>query len=300
MSDLRSQMQRAADRHDPPDDWFDHIHERVRTKRRMQLVSVGIVALGVFVTVTAVFFRQLTTEEARRPGGAPSAGGVRCSVEPTAWWGGDGSGVDVAGGNDAILLGDTAFVDGLVGGAFRLDGKGDWLEIPDDPSIEVGSRDFTVSMWVRYRSTRGEQVFAEEWIETYEQGSQEGWALTKLRNNVIGFGFGRAGGIDTKPLDLPTHTWIQVVARRMAGTMSIFVNGTLVTSAEMTNPDKVADSMATLKFGHRGSPDDPPGSPDRQGFFLNGEVDEIQLFIGRGLSDADIERVFRARSACAM
>jgi Concanavalin A-like lectin/glucanases superfamily len=300
MSDLRSQMQRAADRHHPPDEWLDHIHERVRTKRRIQRVSVGIVALGVFVAVTAVFIRQLTTEEAGRPGGAPSPAGVRCSVEPTAWWSGDGSGVDVAGGNDAILRGDTAFVDGLVGGAFRLDGQGDWLEIPDAPTIEVGSRDFTVSMWVRYRSTRGEQVFAEEWIETYEQRSQEGWALTKLRNNVIGFGFSRAGGIDTKPLDLPTHTWIQVVARRMAGTMSIFVNGTLVASAEMTNPDKVADSMATLKFGHRGSPDDTPGSRDRRGFFLNGEVDEIQLFIGRGLSDADIERVFRARSACAM
>jgi hypothetical protein len=300
MSDLRSQMQRAADRHHPPNDWLDHIHERARTNRRNQRVWAGIVALGVFVTVTAVFIRQLTTEGARRPGGTPSATGVRCSVEPTAWWSGDGSGVDVAGGNDAILHGDAAFVDGLVGGAFRLDGQGDWLEIPDDPSIEVGSEDLTVSMWVRYRSTDGEQVFAEEWIETHEQGSQEGWTLTKLRNNVIGFGFGRAGGIDTKPLDLPTNTWIQVVARRMAGTMSVFVNGTRVASAEMTNPDKVADSTATLKFGHRGGPEDTPGSRDRRGFFLNGEVDEIQLFIGRGLSDADIERVFQARSACAM
>jgi hypothetical protein len=300
MSDLRSQMRRAADRHTPPDDWLDHIHERVRTKRRKQRVSAGIVALGVFVAAAGVFIRQVTTEEARRPGGTPSAWGVGCSVEPTAWWRGDGSGIDVAGGNDAILHGDTAFVDGLVGGAFQLDGKGDWLEIPNDPSIKVGSGDFAVSMWVRYRSTDGEQVFAEEWIETHEQGSQEGWTLTKLRNNVIGFGFGRAGGIDTKRLALSTNTWIQVVARRMAGTMSIFVNGSLVASADMTNPDKVADSTATLKFGHRGGPDDTPRSRDRRGFFLNGEVDEIQLFVGQGLSDADIEKVFQARSACAM
>lgn len=44
------------------------------------------------------------------------------------------------------------------------------------------------------------------------------------------------------------------------------------------------DSPSSLKFGHRGDRGDTAGSVDRRGMFLNGQLDEIELFVGRGLT----------------
>ena len=52
------------------------------------------------------------------------------------------------------------------------------------------------------------------------------------------------------------------------------------------------DTSASLKFGHRGSPADTPGSLDDSGFFLNGKIDEVELAVGHALSEEDIRSIF--------
>ena len=61
---------------------------------------------------------------------------------PVGWWRFDESnGVtasDSAGGNDGTLWGDTTWVSGKVGPyALEFDGNGDWVEIPDDDSLDI-------------------------------------------------------------------------------------------------------------------------------------------------------------------
>ena len=90
------------------------------------------------------------------------------------------------------------------------------------------------------------------------------------------------------------NIWIHFAARRSGGVASIFVNGMEVATAPFVDN---ADSISSLKFGHRGSPDDTPGSTDPRGFFLNGRIDEVDLFVGRALSDAEIQAIFAAGSA---
>jgi hypothetical protein len=198
----------------------------------------------------------------------------------------------IAGG----LRGDAGFGPGIVGDAFTFDGEGDFIEIPDGRAPHIGTRDFTISLWVRFASTKGEQVLIEDWISNKGAG-RNGWTLTKLKDDVVGFAT-NAGGVDSEPLDLPIDTWIHVVARQAEGRLSTFVDGRLVANAAVVTPGRSVDSTASLKIGHRGSPDDTPGSRDRRGFFLNGSVDEVALYVGHWLSDGAIRRIYETRGAC--
>jgi hypothetical protein len=185
---------------------------------------------------------------------------------------------------------------GLVDQAFILDGDGDFVSVPHDPALNVGTGDFTVDLWVNFNTTAGEQVLVEKYVENFGL-TPPGWVLTKLEDNSLRFGTGPAfegHGVTSTPLSLPDNTWIHFAARRSSGVASIFVNGMEVATAPFVDN---ADSDSSLKFGHRGSPDDTPGSLDTSGFFLNGRIDEVELFVGRALSDTEIQAIFVAGRA---
>jgi len=299
MSELRDRVRRAADQYHPPTDWRERIHERVRTQRRNRRLAAGIAGLGIPIVLLAVLVANVTLSSDSQP--AVNLPAKRCELEsgpdPTLFWRAEGATTDITSGVRASLRGDAAFGPGIVGNAFVLDGDGDFVEVPDNRAPHLGSKDFTISLWVRFTSTKGEQVLIEDWIETKALSGPKGWTLTKLKTDVIGFGT-NAGGVDSKPLEIPSDTWIHVAVRRAGGDLSIFVDGQLLASGPMEYPLRATDSRASLKIGHRGSPDDTPGSRDRRGFFLDGSIDEIAIFIGQGLSDGAIQRIFETRGAC--
>jgi hypothetical protein len=227
----------------------------------------------------------------------------RCFPPPpglTDWWPGDGNTDDIIGGRSAVLLGDATTGPGLVDQAFILDGDGDFVNVPNDPALNFGTGDFTVAFWAFFNDTAGEQVLAEKYIQSFS-GPSQGWTLTKLEDNVLGFGTssgieGEGAGVDTPgPLEIPAGTWNHFAATRRSGRLTTFVNGAPVASAK--GPSVNVDSISSLKFGHRGSPEDTPGSEDDRGFFLNGRIDELQIFVGRALPTAQIRSIFEAGRA---
>lgn len=228
-----------------------------------------------------------------------SAGAQTCIQAPadmTGWWPGDGNTDDIIGGRNAVLHGDADTGPGLVDDAFVLDGDGDFVEVAHDPALNVGTGDFTVDLWVYFNTTAGEQVLVEKYVENFDL-TPPGWVLTKLEDNSLRFGTGPASdghGVTSVPLSLSDNTWIHFVARRSSGVASIFVNGMEVATAPFVDN---ADSDSSLKFGHRGSPYDTPGSTDNSGFFLNGRIDEVELVVGRSLSDMEIQAIVDAGSA---
>jgi hypothetical protein len=54
------------------------------------------------------------------------------------------------------------------------------------------------------------------------------------------------------------------------------------------------DSGSSLKFGHRGNVDDTPGSIDTRDFYVNGRIDEVELFVGTALSEEQIRALYAA------
>jgi parallel beta-helix repeat protein len=214
------------------------------------------------------------------------------------WWPGDDTTGDLVAGHDATLEGDAKFGSGKVGRAFVLDGDGDYVDVAYPDAFNFGTGEFTVDLWVRFNDLTGEQVLAEKWIQRFEEPS-EGWTFTKLEDNALVFATSSADGADdgfgTDPLELPTFQWLHLAVVRSSIEYSIYMNGELIASAEAAIIADVS-STATLKFGHRGDPTDTPGSEDESGFYLNGMIDEVEVF-DRALSPDEIRAIWEAGSA---
>lgn len=215
----------------------------------------------------------------------------------TAWWPGDGNTDDIVGGRDAALHDHAVTGVGLVDQAFILDGDGDFVSVPHDVALNLGTHDFTIDLWVYFNDTAGEQVLIEKWIQSFS-GPSRGWTLTKLEDNVLRLatasGEGSDINVDSSPLSIPAGTWIHFAATRKSGQVMIYMNGRPVAVGES---QLNLDSDSSLKFGHRGNPTDTPGSEDESGFFLNGRIDEVELFVGRALPRGLVQAIFNAESA---
>jgi hypothetical protein len=231
----------------------------------------------------------------------PSAASKTCLLQPsglTGWWPGDGSATDLVSGMDGSFQGDATTGSGLVNLAFHLDGDGDFIDISHDPVLDVGAGAFTVDLWVNFNHTSGEQVLVEKWVQG--EGFVDGWTLTKLDGNVLRLAMEDVNGneldLDSGQLDLQPGRWYHFAAVRSGEWVELYMNGASIAGAPFDGLDNL-DSNASLKFGHRGNLYDTPGSIDDRGFYLNGRIDEVELFVGTALSGDQILAIYQAGSA---
>lgn len=230
----------------------------------------------------------------------PSARAKACVSPPSgvsSWWSGDGDASDLVSGRDGIFRGDATTVSGLVDLAFRLDGDGDFVEVPDDPGLNFGTGDFAIDLWVNFIDPSGEQVLIEKWIQG--DGYIDGWTLTKLENQVlrlaVDIGDGNEADLDSEELAIHPGLWYHFAATRKGSVVTLFMNGAAIAQNDEMGASNL-NSPASLKFGHRGGPDDTPGSIDERGFYLNGRVDEVEIFVGTALSEEQVMALYAAGS----
>lgn len=272
------------------------------------VVAVAVGAVALFGRTVAPVGGPPGDSETGRPGATSSAGAAapsstpvplattvvlaQCAPPPaglTAWWTGDDT-RDVIGGREATLHGAASFTPGLVGNALTLDGITAFAELPHDPTLDLGTGDFTIMLWVRYANVSGEQVLIEQWREATPTVPQAaGWTLTKLIDQVLlftGESAGNGQGGSTPTLGLLPRVWYHVAVTRSGTEISVFVNGTEVGAGSAPVP--VDLSLDTpLLFGRRG---------DNRGFLLDGQLDEVQMVIGRALFATDIRAAYLAGS----
>ena len=304
MTDLDRSIRETGNRFEPPADWLERIDRRARAKRRNQRILAVTVGLGVSVALLIPLAMQLTSDEvAPGRGGGPAGPGRSCevTVPVTNWWGWDGSGADAVGGQDAELLGDASLEPGFIGQALTLDGDGDFAEVADDPAIEFGDDDFTFLLWVRFARNWGqEQIMIEKWVQRGPRTSR-GWSFAKPEGGAFGLyvssdaGLGGAGSETLVP---PVDTWLHYAVQRRGGTVRIFLNGSVVVADHTITLGDLA-TESSLKFGHRGGNDDTPGATLRQGFFLDGQIDEAMLVVGDALTADEIETIYQEQLACS-
>jgi hypothetical protein len=301
VTDHKQALEEARRELRPPEDAFERLLRRRDRKRRNGRIAAGVVGLvigvGALLTVVIAFTN----------GGDEPEPASTCSVSPgdvTDWWTGDGSGVDISGDLTARLHGDASFGPGLVGQAFVLDGVDDFVSVPDDAALDVGTRDFTIALWVNFDSTEGEQILVEKWVQhSLDPEIVWGWTFTKFPDNFVSLGVAERmeptyTEADSRLLDIPLRTWIHFAARRRGDTVEILMNGDVV--ASKTTPIEGtldADTRSSIKFGHRGGPDDTSGSIDKRGFFLDGRIDEVKLVVGRALSNGEIRAIVETESS---
>jgi hypothetical protein len=180
--------------------------------------------------------------------------------------------------------------------------------VPHHASLNVGSADFTLDLWVNFASLGGEQILVEKYVETMS-ARRTGWMISKLadhnlrihpgdpKNNPSGAFIQTPAPLTSLPQNpLQAMEWHFFAIRRKGKAFAIFYDGVKLVEKSVGNAtlDLNTSSTTTLKFGHRGNPQDTPGSSDNRGFYLKGLVDEVELFVGTALTDKTIQAIYRA------
>ena len=81
------------------------------------------------------------------------AEGQTCVPAPAGlvgWWPGNGNANDAVAGNNGQLAGDATFASAVVSQGFKLDGFGDYIQIPDSQALKPPY--VSVEAWVRFDS----------------------------------------------------------------------------------------------------------------------------------------------------
>jgi len=168
---------------------------------------------------------------------------VSASAELVAHWRLDeGSGTvanDSSGyGNDGTLNGDPQWAAGMFGGALEFDGIDDYIEVPDNESLQLWER-FTLAAWIYQVESRSSRV-----IDKIGAGTANGPHLdthpgTNLRS-CSGTCISTAG-------DHTLDEWHHVAVTFDEGVVRLYVDGSV--NGEGSAPSPLAGNSLTLRIG---------------------------------------------------
>ena len=179
------------------------------------------------------------------------------------WTFDDGDVTDLSGtGNDGVVHGDPQVVAGAVGDAYEFNGAGDWVEIPDNPSISELDA-FTLSAHVRLGQVGG-------WYAVIEKAVHQDWSY--------GF-FVEADGSVSMEVSLEGNnlvcciadfvmevgTWYHIVCIYDGTVGQLYVDGNLEGELPASGPVNI--TTHPLSIGSRGDSS-----------FFPGAIDEVALW----------------------
>jgi len=203
------------------------------------------------------------------------------------WWPLDEPGpsrsADIIGANDGTHVNGPTPIAGMVDGALSFDGTDDYVEVNDDPDLDVGVSDFSVDLWLRSTDTGGVATLLDK--RTKNGGDVRGFHFY-LFNGDLGFQLADGGTSSTCSFDpltssctnyvstvfLADGAWHHVavtVNRADATGLRFYVDGQEVADFDPTIRPNSLDNAGPLRFGIESSA--------LVGRYA-GELDEIELF----------------------
>jgi hypothetical protein len=232
-----------------------------------------------------------------------SAEAQTCVASPAGlvgWWPGNGTAQDSVAGNNGQLVGDATFTAAVVQQGFKLDGFGDYVEVPDSSALKPTH--MSVEAWVRFDSMTTPIVsqFGAVGLQyvVFKKNSRvfnfEGYALRKQRDNGVDrFAFSVAdvnggGGTNVAYSTTPlvVGEFYHVVGTYDGSSVTLYVNGALegqsaasVTVDYGTRPVFIGTSGETVFDGK-----------------LNGVVDEVSIY-NRALEASEVAALHGAGGA---
>lgn len=138
----------------------------------------------------------------------------------------------------AAVLGGAQETDGASGGALSFDGVDDAVRLPYSDRLPLGTKDFTVSLWFRYTATTGDQPFL--WMGGVGTSEPQVWLRGEpAGNHVRALITTRDGATTVRTTSVVTAgayndgQWHQAVLRRGGGQLTLSVDGTAVSTADV-------------------------------------------------------------------
>ncbi|ANZ15411.1 neuraminidase [Streptomyces noursei ATCC 11455] len=196
------------------------------------------------------------------------------------------------GARPALVLGGGRLTDGPFGRALSFDGTDDAVRLPYRDSLPLGNRDFTCTLWFRYRAGAGEQPLL--WMggvgsrspQVALEGDPAHHRITALLTAVDGARAPATAQVATAGA-YNDGRWHHLALRRTGGRMLLTVDGTATTSVADVPGSVSRTSVFGVHLGQR---------PDGRAQFT-GALAQVRVY-RRALTDAELSRV-RERNASA-
>lgn len=156
--------------------------------------------------------------------------------------------------------------------SLKFNGTNQYLEIPNDPAMNIGTGNFTVEFWFSSNTSN-----TTEYLAVYRDPASVGWAILKTNFGYIGFAArDGAGSFDfyfANTTKVDDGNWHHVAIswdRTGTGTMDMYIDGGYEGSKTMNVGGDIShNSSLMLGYGVNFS-----GNP----VYLNGDMDEFRIW----------------------
>lgn len=182
---------------------------------------------------------------------------------------------DVWGENDGTIMGDPQIVEGKVGEALQFDGSGDYVEAPDDESLQLWET-YTLEAWVYQTNTVPTDARI---IDKITAGTADGPHLdthptgTKLRSC--------AGACINNDTDRDLEAWYHVVMTFDNGDVKFYLDGS--PDGGGVAPSPLSGNSLSLKIG----------TDSNTQLCFSGIIDEVRVY-NRALSEDEVKQNMKA------
>jgi hypothetical protein len=167
--------------------------------------------------------------------------------------------------NDGTYHGATQDAPGKIDGADEFDGVDDYISMPHSDSLNLGTGDFTISVWVKYSDTNNDADILRKGntADTIPNNYKLELSSNRIAGNLYDGGDSRVETTEA----YNNGIWHFVVFRRQAGTIYLYVDGNL--KASQTGAGRDVSNTSTFSIGSK----NPPLLED----FFDGVIDEVWI-----------------------
>jgi concanavalin A-like lectin/glucanase superfamily protein/putative metal-binding protein len=212
-----------------------------------------------------------------------------------AWWPADVDAGDIWGANPGTLTNGASIVPGISGNAFSLDGIDDFIDLNNGPSMDFGTGDFTISVWINVSSLTGIHEILHKSVGNVLDGTNQTYFLEYLGEpQRLRFRVGDVEVTDTEtfndlivPVSVTAGQWHHVAAVRLGDMNLLYLDGLMIGS------QTAGHGVDTGTGGQARIGQIAPNGVSGQNRPFAGLIDEVQLF-NRALCHAEISKIVSA------
>ncbi|MBB6646633.1 LamG domain-containing protein [Halobellus ruber] len=252
--------------------------------------------IGVYVDTTDVTTDQDLTmtvnADVENPASGATVGGGGTTIPgPTnglvSYWPldsvGDGTAEDIVGTNDGALNGGVSAVSGEVDGAAAFDGSDDYVNVPDDPSLDLTGA-LTLAAWVKPSSDQDNyaRILSREQSGAGNRQYNLGVDADATDPRTVVDTAGANGVEVSATVTFTDDSWHHAALTfDTSDAVRLYIDGTEEDSTPVNAP--LVSRSSTVKFG---APAHLPGKD-----FFTGRIDDVRIY-DRALSATEVSDLY--------
>lgn len=172
--------------------------------------------------------------------------------------------------NDGLLMGGAALSEGKTGKALKLSGHDDWVELYNDPSLDINGKDITLSTWVYPRPWKDKSPFITK--------GQDQYALTQTDSEILEFSIfdSEKIAVNTQVPDDWYQNWHHIAGVYDGSQLKLYIDGELQDTRKHNG--SIHDGSAPVNIGKTWGTES----------CSNALIDEVQIY-EKALSGEEIQ-----------